>query len=54
MYQVFIINKSTGQEVKVIESGLTKSQAESICEQWGWNYSDENGISFWMDYRKEF
>ncbi len=53
MYKVYIINKKTGQQVEVLERGLTERQAESFCESWGWNYCDENGVNFWIEYDVE-
>lgn len=53
MFRVILINKGNRQKVKAIAEHLTESQAERICSQWGWNYSDEQGISYWMDYEKE-
>lgn len=50
MFEVFIINKTTGQPVKTIADHLTEARAQSICEEWGWNYCDEKGVSYWIDY----
>lgn len=36
------------EERKVIQSFKQKWQAERMCEQWGWEYCDENH-SYWMD-----
>lgn len=50
MYQVYLISKKTRQRHKVIETNLTEEQASRICEQWGWNYCDEHGVNWWIDY----
>jgi|GEM_PF-5456724 len=48
-YQVYLLDKDTGEKTMYID-GLSEEEAESICEAWGWNYSDENGKSYWMGY----
>lgn len=53
MFRVFSINKSNRQRVDVIASELTEQEAENFCEAWGWNYSNENGESFYIDYEEE-
>ena len=50
--KVVIINKRTKEET-VLETGLTEKQADSICEAWGWNYIDENCVSYWIEYRED-
>lgn len=51
-YRVLLVDKQSG-EYTVYQSGLTEKEAESICEAWGWNYIDENGKSYWMEYDYE-
>lgn len=53
MWRVYTVKKSNRQRVGIIATGLTEAQAQSICESWGWNYCDEDGVSFWIDYEFE-
>lgn len=53
MYRVYTVSKSPHYRVDTIATGLTEEQAESFCESWGWNYCDEQGRSFWIDYELE-
>ena len=50
--KVVLIDKQTKVRT-VLQKGLSESEAESICEAWGWNYIDENGKSFWLEYGEE-
>lgn len=52
MFRVYTVNKCTKQRVEIIDEGLTERQAESICEAWGWNYCDEYGKSYWIEYEE--
>jgi hypothetical protein len=47
-WNVNAINKRTKEKI-VLESGLTESKAESFCEMWGWMYTDENNINYWLE-----
>lgn len=49
MWRLYISSKRTGERVGIIATGLSESEADAICEAWGWSYCDENGISYWMD-----
>lgn len=40
-------NKRTKEEI-IIEEGLTAEAAERFCEEWGWTYTDEDGVSYWL------
>ena len=51
-YRVLLVDKQNGEST-VYQSGLTEKEAESICEAWGWNFIDENGKSFWLEYDYE-
>lgn len=53
MFTVFAINKNNRQKAEVIASGVSEEEAIRICEQWGWNYCNEHGQSFWLDYEEE-
>ena len=44
---VILTDKRT-KTTKILQENLTEREAESICEAWGWNYCDENGVSYWM------
>ena len=48
-YYVYTYSKATHKTVAVLESGLTREDAESFCEAWGWNY-DDGERSYWLDY----
>lgn len=50
--RVMIVDKIT-KERTLLEDNLTEQQAEQICEEWGWNYIDEDGKSFWLEYEEE-
>ncbi len=52
MYTVYIVNKKT-KERTVLYEHLPLFEAESECESWGWNYCDENGVSYWIEYEEE-
>lgn len=45
-------NKQTKEEI-IIEEGLTVEAAERFCEEWGWTYCDENGVSYWLSVREK-
>ena len=47
---VVAINKKTREEI-VLETGLTEEQAWSFCEAWGWTYTDEYCIGWWLEIR---
>ncbi len=47
--KITLIDKAAKKEVKTLEEFLPEGVAENICEQWGWNYCDEQGKSYWME-----
>lgn len=47
-WKINIINKRT-KEKTTLYNGLTEQQAERFCESWGWIYTDENNISYWLE-----
>lgn len=47
-WKVNIINKRT-KEKTLLYNGLTEQQAERFCESWGWMYTDENNITYWLE-----
>lgn len=51
-YRVVLVDKPTGSRI-VYQSGMTEAQAESVCEAWGWNYIDDDGKSYWIEYEEE-
>lgn len=53
MFRIYTVSKITRQRTEVIITGLTEKEADSICSAWGWNYCNEEGISFWIDYEEE-
>ena len=46
MWIVIGTNKRTGEK-KVLDSYKYEVDAESMCEMWGWSYSDNTG-NYWM------
>lgn len=48
MYNIIITNRRTGEQ-SILESNLTEQQAEKMCEEWGWMYSDDNN-TYYMSY----
>ena len=51
--RVLLRDKRTKEVAEVLAEGLTEKEAEGICEAWGWNYIDENGKSFWIEYEED-
>ena len=49
MFNVYVIEKKSRKK-ELFGSYETERKAERVCEQWGWNYIDENGVSHWMEY----
>lgn len=49
MFNIIIIDKVTKKE-QIIDAVKTEEQAESFCDAWGWNYCDERGKSYYIDY----
>ena len=47
--KIVLLDKATKKEVKNLGEFLPEEVAENICEQWGWNYCDEQGKSYWME-----
>ena len=47
--KITLIDKASKKEVKTLEEFLPEEVAENIGEQWGWNYCDEQGKSYWMN-----
>lgn len=47
-WNVNAINKRTKEKI-ILESGLTEGKAETFCEMWGWMYTDENNIDYWLE-----
>lgn len=52
MYNVYSINKLTRERVSIIATVETEEQASKICEEWGWNYCDENYLNYYMEYEE--
>jgi len=52
MTRVVITEKRTRSRL-VLFSALSEAEAERICEAWGWIYTDENNVSYWMGYEDE-
>lgn len=50
MFKVIGIRKTNKSNIVIIIDNLTEQQAERFCEAWGWSYTDENNISYWLDY----
>lgn len=48
--KVVAVNKRTREET-ILEENLTEKQAWKFCEEWGWNYIDENSVSWWLEIR---
>ena len=48
-YCVMATDKKT-KEKTMLERDMTRKQAESFCEAWGWNYCDELGKSYWLSF----
>ena len=51
MFNIIITDKVTKEE-KIIDIVKTEEQAESYCDSWGWMYSDEKGVNYWLDYKE--
>lgn len=51
-YSVIAINKKT---IETIDLGkdLTKEEAETFCEMWGWNYCNDQGETFWLSITEQ-
>lgn len=45
--RIILIDKETKEET-TLEDNVPEEKAERFCEMWGWNYSDENGKSYWL------
>lgn len=48
---VQVILKSSGSCRKVLTSFSTEAEAESFCREYGWEYEDDNGFLWDMDYQ---
>lgn len=47
-WNVNIINRQT-KEKTTLATKLTEKQADRLCESWGWMYTDENNITYWLE-----
>ena len=52
-FTVYMVDKKT-KERFIYDYALTERQAEKACEEWSWNYCDENGKSWWLEYDNEW
>ena len=51
MVKVIAKQKRT-REIQILANDIPEKEAERFCEMWGWNYCDENGISWWLSWEE--
>lgn len=52
-YKIIATRKTNKKEKLVLASNVTEKVAREYCECWGWNYSDEKGRGYWLDYEPD-